>query len=101
MVWRWKDWGPDSYNNEVQAKVIEIEKPKIFSFEWGNRKPTLVTFELEAQFGGTVVTCAEEGYDDSDLDRKSILSCASGWGEAMTLLKFYLEYNIIYTQPKR
>jgi len=30
-----------------------------------------------------------------------ILECACGWGEALALLKFYLEHNLTYTQPKK
>lgn len=29
------------------------------------------------------------------------LECAAGWGEAITLLKFYLEHGLIYTTPQR
>jgi len=30
-----------------------------------------------------------------------ILECASGWGEALTLLKFYIEHGIVYAQLKK
>ncbi|MFH2037310.1 MAG: SRPBCC domain-containing protein [Candidatus Zixiibacteriota bacterium] len=101
MVWRWKDWGPDSYTHEVPGRVLIADRPKVFSFEWGSKRPTVVRFELEEKYGGTVVTCTEDGYDDSDKDRAAILECASGWGEAITLLKFYLEHGIAYTPPKK
>ena len=33
--------------------------------------------------------------------RDMILECASGWGEAATLLKFYIEHGVVYTPPRR
>jgi len=30
-----------------------------------------------------------------------ILERASGWGEAATLLKFYIEHGIVYKRPKK
>lgn len=101
MVWRWKDWGPDFYTVEVPAKVVETERPNKFVFEWGSERRTKITFLLEARHGGTVVTCTEEGYFDTDKDRAMILECASGWGEAVTLLKFYLEHGVVYTPPEK
>ncbi len=29
------------------------------------------------------------------------LECVGGWGEALTLLKFYIEHGIAYTHPKK
>lgn len=100
IVFRWKDWGPDFYNGECPGEIIKFERPSIFSFDWGAKNRTTVTFSLTEEFGGTVVTITEDGYSDSDRDREMILECASGWGEALTLLKFYLEHGIIYTPPK-
>ncbi len=101
MVWSWKDWGPDLYTLEVPAKVVTAECPRCFAFDWGSRMVTRVTFSLESKFGGTVLTITEEGYPDTPDGRDSMLECASGWGEAATLLKFYMEYGIRYTKPKK
>jgi hypothetical protein len=30
-----------------------------------------------------------------------MLECASGWGEALTLLKFYIEKGLVYTGPEK
>lgn len=98
----WKDWGPDFYTLEAPGKVVAVEEPHLFSFQWGARgKETTVRFELEAKHGGTVVTCTEEGYQDTQEGHSMILECASGWGEACTLLKFYIEHGVVYTAPRR
>lgn len=97
----WKDWGPDSYTMKAPGKVVAVEAPRLFSFQWGSAgKETTIRFELEAKHGGTVLTCTEEGYEDTPEGRAMILECASGWGEACTLLKFYLEHSVTYTPPK-
>lgn len=101
LYFRWKDWGPNFYTTEVKGKVIKCERPELFSFEWGTKLPSTVEFHLEPKFGGTVVNLKEYGYPNNDEGIKNILECAAGWGEAITLLKFYLEHGIVYKAPKR
>ncbi|MEW5923490.1 MAG: SRPBCC domain-containing protein [Candidatus Zixiibacteriota bacterium] len=104
MIWRWKDWGPNFYSTEADARVIKAEHPHHFVFQWypvDKDNPTTISFKLIEKFGGTVVELTESGYPDSDKGRAMILECASGWGEALTLLKFYIEHGIIYTPPKK
>lgn len=99
MVFRWKDWGPDRYTVDANCSVVEAERPNVFSFEWfpvGKENPTTVSFHLEAKPGGTVVTLTESGYPDTPQARQMILECACGWGEAVTLLKFWLEHGVRY-----
>jgi len=38
----------------------------------------------------------EHGYQDTPTGRKAFADCACGWGEALTLLKFYVEYGLKY-----
>ncbi len=98
----WKDWGPDLYTLEAPGKVVAVEPHSLFSFQWGSEgNETTIRFELEAKHGGTVVTCTEDGYPDTPEGRAMILECASGWGEACTLLKFYIEHGVTYTLPKQ
>ena len=101
MNWKWKDWGPGFYNVEVPGEVVEAERPKLFIFRWGAKRQTTITIALTPKFGGTVLHLTEDGYDDTPEDRAMILECASGWGEAVTLLKFYIEHGIVYTPPVR
>jgi uncharacterized protein YndB with AHSA1/START domain len=93
----WKDWGPDSYTLTVPGKVKKAVRPERFEFEWGREgRETTVRFELKERKGGTVITLTEDGYKDDHESRAMILECAAGWGEAMTLLKFYIEKGIVY-----
>ena len=104
IVFRWKNWGPDFYNVEAEGKVLKADKPRRFAFEWypvGVDNPTTVTFRLKAEYGGTVIHLSEDGYPDTQDGRDMILECACGWGEALTLLKFYLEHGVVYTPPQK
>lgn len=94
---KWKEWGPDKYSFEAPGKVVAFTPNEMFSFQWGSAgKETTITFLLEPVEGGTVVTCTEEGYYNTPEGRAMMLECASGWGEALTLLKFYLEHGVTY-----
>jgi uncharacterized protein YndB with AHSA1/START domain len=94
----WKDWGPDKYTLKVPGEVDEAKRPELFVFRWGREgKQTTIRIELAVAENGTVLTLTEEGYQDTPEDRGMILECASGWGEAVTLLKFYIEHGIVYT----
>jgi len=93
----WKDWGPDKYSLSVPGKVLEATRPTLFSFQWGsNESATTIRIELEPADDGTVLTLTENGYRDTPHSRAMIVECASGWGEAVTLLKFYIEHGIVY-----
>jgi len=93
----WKDWGPHKYTLKAPGKVIEAKRPDLFVFQWGKEgKETTIRMELSAEDKGTVITLTEDGYEDTPEGRASILECASGWGEALTLLKFYMEHGITY-----
>ena len=93
----WKDWGPDRYTLKVPGEVVEASRPDCFAFRWGpQEKATTVRIELEAVEKGTVLTLTESGYKDTPEGLAMILECASGWGEAITLLKFYMEHGVVY-----
>jgi len=99
-VFAWENWGPDSYTLTASGEVLETEPPHRFTFKWGSKgKETRVNFDLVEKNGGTVVTLTEDGYRDDPEGRAMIMECASGWGEALTLLKFYIEHGITYTAP--
>ena len=100
----WKDWGPDRFTCNSEGKVVAFEPNSLFAFEWypvGKENPTTISFTLEPEFGGTVLTIEESGYPDTEKGRAMILECASGWGEAATLLKFYIEHGVVYTPPSK
>ena len=104
IVFRWNDWGPDFYSLAAPGKVVTADRPNKFAFQWGSPEgggPSVITFNLEAAHGGTVIRLTEEGYSDTKQGRAMILECASGWGEALTLLKFYIEHGLVYTPPEK
>jgi len=104
MVFRWKDWGPDFYTTEATCEIVTVDRPRLFAFRWwavDQDHPTTVEFHLTPDYGGTVIRLREHGYPDTDKGRAMILECAAGWGEALALLKFYLEKGVTYEPPRK
>jgi uncharacterized protein YndB with AHSA1/START domain len=100
IVFRWDNWGPDHYTLDAPGKVLEVTPPNRFVFQWG-RKPTTITFDLEPADGGTILEITEVGYTNTLEGRRHMLECACGWGEAATLLKFWLEHGVVYGRVPR
>ena len=97
MVFRWENFKVDRYTGESVGPVLEAEAPRRFVFQWtAGDSPTTIEFDLEPLGSGTVVTVTESGHTPSPKDLEALVECASGWGEALTLLKFYLEHGITY-----
>lgn len=97
MVWRWLDWGPDRVTAEDRGPVLEARPPERFVFRW--QAPlggTTVEIDFEEHPDGTLVRLREHGYPDTDEGRQRLLDCASGWGEALTLLKLHVEHGLRY-----
>ncbi len=100
ITFRWRDWGPNLYTMSAGGPVLEAVRPKRFVFQWGEKMRSTVSFELTEEHGGTTVRLTETGYPDTPEGRAMALECAAGWGEALTLLKFYLEHGVVYRGPK-
>lgn len=97
--WRWHDWGPDRVTGEDPAPIIEVSSPERLVFRWhpqGQEHPTTVELTLEERDGGTVIRVHERGYLDTADGRRAFADCAAGWGEALTLLKLYVESGVTY-----
>jgi len=95
----WEDWGPDHVTTNDTGLVLEAERGKRFVFEWHPDNPTYTTtveFTFELVDIGTLVRLREHGYHDTDSGLRAMLECAVGWGEALTLLKFYVEKGLVY-----
>jgi uncharacterized protein YndB with AHSA1/START domain len=92
----WRNWGPDNVNAEAGGPVLEYRKPEKFVFQWWATKPSTVEIELEEVEEGTLVKLKEYGYENSKEGIDRCLECATGWGEALTLMKFYLEHGVTY-----
>ncbi len=96
---RWKDWGPDHVTTEDGGPILEAQRPERFVFQWhpdNSSYATTVEINFEQAEHGTVIRLREHGYEDTSSGRKAMLACAGGWGEALTLLKFYLEHDLKY-----
>ncbi|MHA2322495.1 MAG: SRPBCC family protein [Candidatus Thorarchaeota archaeon] len=90
ITFRWKDW---------KGPVLEAQRPERFVFQWYSDKPTYATtieINFEEVEEGTVVRLREYGYHDTPSGRAALLECAAGWGEALTLLKYYVEHGVTY-----
>jgi uncharacterized protein YndB with AHSA1/START domain len=104
IQFRWKNWGPDNVTTQDGGEILVFERASVFAFNWfpaGPNHPVMVTFTLKPMGSGTELCVTEQGYPKSEPGLKAQLSCATGWGEALALLKFYLEHGIVYSQPAR
>jgi uncharacterized protein YndB with AHSA1/START domain len=96
---RWRDWGPDKVTAEDAGPVLEADRPRRFVFQWSPDDPgylTTVEIDLVATADGTVIRLREHGYHNTPSGRRKMLECAGGWGEALTLWKFYVEHGVRY-----
>jgi uncharacterized protein YndB with AHSA1/START domain len=97
---RWENWGVDRYTGEDGGPVLEAVRPDRFVFQWHTEGSpdhvTTVSMNFEPHPEGTVVRLVEEGFTDTPIGRQRLLENATGWGEALTLLKFYVEHGVRY-----
>ena len=86
--------------------VDRIEPERLFSFRWhpyaaekdhdySKEERTLVTFELEAVDGGTLLRVTESGFDKVPLERraKAFTMNEGGWEAQTRLVQKYLEQH--------
>jgi uncharacterized protein YndB with AHSA1/START domain len=94
---RWVDWSVDHYTTEAGGPVLEATAPTRFVFQWTpGDSTTTIAFDLQPLGEGTIVQVHESGHTNSLRDLEALVECASGWGEALTLLKMYLEHGVTY-----
>jgi uncharacterized protein YndB with AHSA1/START domain len=97
MVWRWVDWGPDRFTGEDRGPVLEARRPERYVFGWQEKLGgTTVEVDFETHPNGTAVRLREHGYPDTPEGWAGFQECSTGWGEALTLLKFYVEHGVRY-----
>jgi uncharacterized protein YndB with AHSA1/START domain len=99
LTLRWRGWGPErDINADRECDVVEVVPPKRFVFRWGETadKMTTVEFELEERPDGTLVRLREHGFAPTAKGRESFEGNSLGWGEAATLIKFYVEHGVRY-----
>lgn len=99
LVFRWHEFGADRVTQEADCPVLEAERGKRFVFQW---KPdtsgyyTTVEINFESSPDGTLIRLREYGYQDTPSGLRAMLNCSAGWGEALTLWKFYIEHGLRY-----
>jgi uncharacterized protein YndB with AHSA1/START domain len=94
---RWVDWAVEHYSTEAGGPVLEATAPSRFVFQWTpGDTTTTIAFDLSPLGSGTVVQVQETGHTSSRRDLEALVECASGWGEALALLKMYLEHGVTY-----
>ena len=96
---RWVEWGPDRVSEEDSGPVLEARRPLRFVFQWHPDGPdyaTTVEVDFQAEGDLTIVRLCESGFRDTSAGREAFANCAAGWGEALTLLKFYVEHGLRY-----
>jgi uncharacterized protein YndB with AHSA1/START domain len=96
---RWVGWGPEHISAEDGGPVEEAIPAQRFVFQWHPDLPdyaTTVEINIQPTEGGTIVSLREHGYADTTSGRAALVNCATGWGEALTLLKFNLEHGLRY-----
>jgi uncharacterized protein YndB with AHSA1/START domain len=99
LVFRWRDWGVEKFTGEMVGEVVEARSPETFVFKWpvdsgGYMTTCRIDFETHAE--GTLVRLVEGIYEDGDVGNQDMLNRAGGWGQALTLLKFWVEHGLKY-----
>ena len=92
---RWIDFGAERMTTEDGGPVLEAQTNRKFVFQWQpGKSATTVAFDLDRLGTGTRVRVAASGHSMDDVE--TAIGCAAGWGEALTLLKFWLERGVTY-----
>lgn len=82
---------------EDTAPGAAADRPSLLAFDWhpdSNGPPTTVALTFAAHENGTLVSVVETGYLDTPGGLAEMVDTASGWGEALTALKVYIDHGI-------
>ena len=78
-----------------RGPVLEARRPERFVFRWqAALGGTTVEIDFAEHADGTLIRLREHGYRDTPEGWEQHTSCATGWGEALTLLKFWVEHSV-------
>ncbi|MBS4195288.1 SRPBCC family protein [Lederbergia citri] len=98
----WSNYGSKKENIKDGGAILAAVPNKSFIFQWSpGENPTTVQFELRPYKDGTLLLLDESGYASSPKDISACIGCAVGWGEALALLKIFIEYGIICKEDYR
>lgn len=101
IYFRWNGERTDITEGIIEdgGPILEVEKPIRFIFQWSpdnNSYFTTVELTFKEESKGTRVTVRERGFQDTPKGRKALVGCSTGWGEALTMMKYFLEYGVKY-----
>jgi uncharacterized protein YndB with AHSA1/START domain len=97
LVFRWKDWGVEKFTGEMAGDVVVAHRPDRFVFRWPvdlGGYMTTVIIDIETHAEGSVVRLVEGEYEDGEVGTQDMLNRASGWAQALTLMKFWVEHGV-------
>jgi uncharacterized protein YndB with AHSA1/START domain len=99
---RWVDWGASGVvaDGGIVFEAVVPRRLVIQRQADTAAPPTTVTLTLEAEAEGTRVRVRESGFRDTPAGRRAQLDCAAGWGEALALLKAWLEAGQPVRSPR-
>lgn len=88
-----------SQTKELIGEIEDATPGQGLAFSWQPADSrTVVSFALEPYKNGTLLAFEETGFSTSEADMQALVLHAVHWGEALNLLKVFLEHNIVYTQ---
>jgi uncharacterized protein YndB with AHSA1/START domain len=99
IIFRWKNYGMKNFTGENGGPIIVAQRPHRFAFQWkadSGLYMTTVEIDLAPVNQGTAVHLVEYGYEDSPAGTQDFLDRVSGWAQALTLMKFYVEHGVTY-----
>lgn len=99
LVLRWKNWGVEDFTGEMVGEVVEVTRPGRLSFRWpvdSGGYMTTVVFDFEPHEDGTLVRLVEGVYEDGDTGNQDMLNRATGWAQAITMMKYFVEHGVTY-----
>jgi uncharacterized protein YndB with AHSA1/START domain len=93
-LWRSEGKGADGTAFSVQGEFLEIDPPhklvQTWSYDWGDKHVTKLTYRLLATPEGTKLTIRHEGFKDH---REDCASHEQGWKTVLDWLSTYLVGN--------
>lgn len=100
ILFVWREWGPDRVTVEGSARILQLLEDEVFAWRWDDADgyPSRTSeLEVEERDGGTIVRVTDTPTDPEAPHGEVIpLAVAAGWGEALTLLKMYVEHGVRY-----
>ena len=97
LVFRWVDWGLEKFTGEMAGDVVETHRPDRFVFRWpvdSGGYMTTVNITIEASEEGSIIRLVEGVYEAGEVGNQDMLNRASGWAQALTLMKFWVEHGL-------